>query len=74
MVFTGSELTSLIGTFLWPLFRIGALVMAAPVFGARYVPARVRLVVAANTGGRGPCRTAAAAENAGRSGRRAPRT
>ncbi|MGM0680206.1 MAG: flagellar biosynthetic protein FliR, partial [Pseudomonadota bacterium] len=46
MVITGSELTSLIGAFLWPLFRIGALVMSAPVFGARYVPVRVRLVVA----------------------------
>jgi len=46
MVITGSELTSLIGAFLWPLFRIGAMVMAAPVFGARYVPTRVRLVVA----------------------------
>lgn len=32
--------------FLWPFLRIGACMMVAPVFGARHVPARARLVMA----------------------------
>jgi len=46
MVLTGAEITALVGTWLWPLFRIGAMVMAAPVFGARSVPVRIRLMLA----------------------------
>jgi len=43
MVFTSTEITAFIGTLLWPLFRIAGMVMTAPVFGARTVPARIRL-------------------------------
>lgn len=32
--------------FLWPLFRIAGFFMAAPIFGARLVPIRVRLIFA----------------------------
>jgi flagellar biosynthetic protein FliR len=32
--------------WLWPFVRIGACLMVAPMFGARFVPARVRLVLA----------------------------
>jgi flagellar biosynthetic protein FliR len=46
MLLTGAEITALVGTWLWPLFRIGAMVMAAPVFGARSVPVRIRLMLA----------------------------
>lgn len=46
MVFTGAEITAWVGSFLWPLFRIGAVVMAAPIFGAQSVPVRVRLIIA----------------------------
>lgn len=46
MHFTGSELTYWIGTFLWPLFRVGAMLGIAPILGARVVPARVRLGLA----------------------------
>jgi len=42
MVITTAQLTAFVGSLLWPLFRIGALIMAAPVFGARMVPMRVR--------------------------------
>lgn len=35
-----------IGQYLWPFFRIGALFMAAPFFGARTVTARVRVLLA----------------------------
>ncbi|MCF6211254.1 MAG: flagellar biosynthetic protein FliR [Gammaproteobacteria bacterium] len=37
---------SWVGAFLWPLFRVAALVTAAPVFGARTVPTRIKLVFA----------------------------
>ena len=45
MIFTGAELTAFVGSFLWPLFRVSAIVMTAPVFGAKTVPARVKLII-----------------------------
>lgn len=45
MVITGAEVTALIGSWLWPMFRIGAMVMAAPVFSGRNVPVRARLIL-----------------------------
>ena len=33
--------------YIWPFIRIGACFMAAPVFGAQFVPPRVRLLLAA---------------------------
>ncbi len=45
MVITGSELTALVGSFLWPLFRVSAVVMTAPVFGAKTVPSRIKLLI-----------------------------
>jgi len=45
MVITGAELTALVGSFLWPLFRVSAVVMTAPVFGAKAVPTRIKLLV-----------------------------
>jgi flagellar biosynthetic protein FliR len=38
------EIMSWLGNFLWPLFRIGALVSVAPVFGARSIPVRVKVL------------------------------
>lgn len=46
MQITDTELLGLINAWLWPLCRIGALVMAAPIIGTRTVPARIRLVLA----------------------------
>lgn len=43
MVVASSEVTAFVGTFLWPFFRVAAMVMTAPVFGARTVPVRIRL-------------------------------
>lgn len=40
------EITALVGDFFWPFLRIGALFMAAPIFSARTVPVRVRIVLA----------------------------
>jgi len=45
MHFSSAEITAIIGAWLWPLFRIGAMVMAAPVFGARSVPMRAKMVI-----------------------------
>ena len=39
-------LTTWIGNFLFPLFRVGAFFMAMPMIGTRLVPARIRLAFA----------------------------
>lgn len=46
MVITGAEVTALVGSYMWPMFRIGGLIMTAPVFGSRPIPARIRLGIA----------------------------
>lgn len=46
MNFTGVELTSWLATLLWPFMRIGAMFAAAPVFSARSVPVRIRVLLA----------------------------
>jgi len=46
ITFTGIELSGWVGSLLWPFIRIGAMLMSAPVFGARMVPVRVRLALA----------------------------
>ncbi len=46
MNFTTAEISSLIGAWIWPFFRIGALLMTAPITGAQTVPVRVRLMLA----------------------------
>lgn len=43
---TTAELGSWVGALLWPFMRIGAMLLAAPVFGAQMIPVRVRLVLA----------------------------
>jgi len=45
MVFTADQITAFVGTLLWPLFRVAALLMVAPVFGAQVVPKRIRLAL-----------------------------
>ena len=41
-----SELQTLVGIYLLPLFRIAAMLMAMPIIGTRLVPQRVRLSLA----------------------------
>lgn len=38
-----TEIMSWVGSFMWPLFRVIALVAAAPVFGARTVPVSIKM-------------------------------
>lgn len=45
MDFTSTQLTAWIGAYFWPFLRIGAMLMVAPVFGARTVPKRVRIAL-----------------------------
>jgi len=46
MHLSGAEIAAWIGSYLWPLFRIGAMIVAMPIFGSILVPVRVRLVLA----------------------------
>ena len=46
IAFTTGQLESWLALYLWPFFRIGACFMAAPIFGAQFVPPRVRLLLA----------------------------
>src|SRR5690606_8708158 len=41
-----AELMRWITAVMWPFVRIGALLLAAPLFGARTVPARIRVALA----------------------------
>jgi flagellar biosynthetic protein FliR len=46
-ILTSTQLETWVGAAFWPFVRIGACIMIAPVFGAPYVPPRVRIVLAA---------------------------
>jgi flagellar biosynthetic protein FliR len=43
---TTGQLDTWLGQVLWPFIRISSCFMVAPVFGAQYVPARIRIVSA----------------------------
>ena len=47
--FTEQQLGQLVGSFLWPMFRIMGFLMAAPVVGSQLVPMRIRVVLAVAT-------------------------
>jgi flagellar biosynthetic protein FliR len=40
------DITAWVGDFFWPFIRLGALFAAAPIFGARTVPIRARIILA----------------------------
>jgi len=46
MVFTETAISTWLAGFLWPLMRISAVFMAAPIFASRQVPARWRAALA----------------------------
>jgi flagellar biosynthetic protein FliR len=43
---TSGQIEAWLAMYIWPFFRIGACFMVVPVFGAHFVPARVRLLLA----------------------------
>lgn len=44
--YSAEEVGALVGSFLWPLFRIMGFFLAAPIFGTQLVPPRVRVILA----------------------------
>ncbi len=46
MSITGTELTGWLASLLWPFMRIGAMFAAIPIFSARSVPVRIRVLLA----------------------------
>lgn len=50
MEFSVAEITNALGTYLWPFFRIAAMVMVAPIFSSNFVSARARLLLALAVG------------------------
>lgn len=45
MNITGTELTSWLASVIWPFMRIGAMFAAVPIFSARSVPVRIRILL-----------------------------
>lgn len=46
MTFSSAEIMGILGSYLWPFFRIAALIMAAPIFSSNFVNMRSRLLIA----------------------------
>ena len=46
MLFTGEELSTMVGAYFWPFVRIAAMITAMPVFSSNFIPVRVRLILA----------------------------
>ena len=46
MSFTEAQLSQWLADFLWPLMRIAAMLMAAPIFSIRQIPVRFRMLLA----------------------------
>jgi len=45
MNFTATQINAWVGGYMWPLFRIAAIVATAPVLGARYIPPRIKMFI-----------------------------
>ncbi len=45
MEFDFAQATAFVGSLLWPMMRIGAMLLAMPVIGTRLVPTRVKIIV-----------------------------
>ena len=46
MNFTDEQLITLVTSYFWPFARIAAFIAVAPIFGARIVPKKIRLMIA----------------------------
>ncbi|MFP4208664.1 MAG: flagellar biosynthetic protein FliR [Wenzhouxiangella sp.] len=44
--FSEAQLLSWLGQFLWPFFRIGGMLMVAPLFASSFIPVPIRLLLA----------------------------
>lgn len=45
MQVSSAEIAAWVGAFLWPLTRVSAMLIVAPIFGSRVVPLRIRLMI-----------------------------
>jgi flagellar biosynthesis protein FliR len=45
LIFSEEQISQFIGTYVWPMLRIGAFYFAIPIIGARTVPARLRIIL-----------------------------
>lgn len=45
MEFSFAQATAFVGSLLWPMMRIGAMLLAMPVIGTRLVPTRVKIII-----------------------------
>lgn len=46
IVLTSAEVTGWVNSLFWPFTRIAAMIVIAPIFGAKMIPVRVRLILA----------------------------
>ncbi len=46
MEVSSAEITGILGNYLWPFFRIAAMVMVAPIFSSNFISQRSRLLMA----------------------------
>lgn len=46
LVFSTSEITALIGSYVWPFARIGSMMMVAPIFSSNTFPVKIRIGLA----------------------------
>ncbi|VAW86973.1 Flagellar biosynthesis protein FliR [hydrothermal vent metagenome] len=46
MNFTDEQIVSLVTSYFWPFIRIAAFITVVPVFGARVIPTRIRMMIA----------------------------
>ncbi len=45
MEFNFAQATAFVGSLVWPMMRIGAMLMAMPVIGTRLVPTRIKIIL-----------------------------
>ena len=46
MLFTGAEISAMVGAYFWPFIRISAFIAAMPVFTSSFITVRIRIVLA----------------------------
>jgi flagellar biosynthetic protein FliR len=46
MEFSTADITNALGSYLWPFFRITAMIMVAPIFSSNFISARTRMLLA----------------------------
>jgi flagellar biosynthetic protein FliR len=45
MDFSFAQATAFVGSLMWPMMRIGAMLLAMPVIGTRLVPTRIKIII-----------------------------